>query len=108
MYICGGGGVCYTNQSGIMSGRMLLIDGETAKFRVVKLRTRRDDCAACGKGPSVMTSLLTDYEAFCHMNACDSVSGVQIRSSENRISVSELDLFRQKRQSHLTVLWKRS
>lgn len=47
------------------SQKLLLVDGETGKIRVVKTRPKQENCAVCGKNPTV-TSLI-DYEEFCHM-----------------------------------------
>ena len=36
-----------------MAGKLLIFDGADTRFRVVKLKGRRDDCAVCGKDPSI-------------------------------------------------------
>ena len=46
----------------VFSGRLLIFDALTMKFRQLKLRKNKD-CVLCGENPSVTE--LIDYQAFC-------------------------------------------
>lgn len=48
-----------------------MFDAQHAKFRSIKLRPKKADCAVCGEKPSV--TQLVDYEAFCGSAASDKV-----------------------------------
>lgn len=48
-----------------------MFDAQDAKFRSIRLRPRKADCAVCGDEPSV--TQLVDYEAFCGSAASDKV-----------------------------------
>eukprot|EP00043_Microstomoeca_roanoka_P007776 m.75188 g.75188 ORF g.75188 m.75188 type:complete len:542 (-) comp13969_c0_seq1:78-1703(-) len=91
------------DKQGIMSRRMLTVDGESGMFRVIKMRERRPDCIACGLGPGKMTALMDDYETFCHMDACDTVSSVARLQPHQRITVSTLSQLERARVSIVDV-----
>lgn len=55
-----------------LSGRLLLVDGETAQFRTVALRRRQADCAACSG--AIASVQHVDYAAFCGRTADDKVN----------------------------------
>lgn len=48
-----------------------MFDAQDAKFRSIKLRPKKADCAVCGEEPSV--TQLVDYETFCGSAASDKV-----------------------------------
>eukprot|EP00049_Salpingoeca_infusionum_P000638 m.41356 g.41356 ORF g.41356 m.41356 type:complete len:493 (-) comp10546_c0_seq1:226-1704(-) len=75
---------------GVAAGKLLMFDARTNAVRGIKLRSKSEDCAACGSGPSRMTKLMEDYEEFCHTKACDRVSGVSVLDASERISVAKL------------------
>ncbi|XP_054268273.1 adenylyltransferase and sulfurtransferase MOCS3 [Macrosteles quadrilineatus] len=73
---------------GVLSSRLLLFDGEDCVFRNIKLRQKREDCAVCGKNPSIHQ--LVDYEQFCGAKANDKEWSLSILSDEERILPQEL------------------
>ncbi|XP_072206413.1 adenylyltransferase and sulfurtransferase MOCS3 [Excalfactoria chinensis] len=66
---------------------MLMFDAREGRFRNIKLRPKKSDCAVCGDNPSV--TCLQDYEAFCGSSATDKCKTLHLLSSEDRISVEE-------------------
>uniref|UniRef100_A0A8B9U5L4 Adenylyltransferase and sulfurtransferase MOCS3 n=1 Tax=Anas zonorhyncha TaxID=75864 RepID=A0A8B9U5L4_9AVES len=66
---------------------MLMFDAREGKFRNIKLRPKKADCAVCGDNPSV--TRLQDYEAFCGSSATDKCRTLHLLSSKDRISVEE-------------------
>lgn len=48
-----------------------MFDAQDAKFRSIRLRPKKADCAVCGDKPIV--TQLVDYEAFCGSAASDKV-----------------------------------
>lgn len=80
----------------VASGRLLLFDALSMKFRHLKLRKNKD-CVLCGENPSVTE--LIDYQAFC---------GVQTKEQEMtddpyEISPQEFKLYQEK-QSQSNIL----
>jgi adenylyltransferase/sulfurtransferase len=61
-------------QGTTLSGRLLLYDALTMKFREMKVR-RDEDCPVCGNHPTI--TQLIDYEQFCGMPAHDRVASAQ-------------------------------
>lgn len=53
-----------------------MFDAQDAKFRSIKLRPKKADCAICGEKPSVKQ--LVDYEAFCGAAATDKVGRTEM------------------------------
>ncbi|NXE51618.1 MOCS3 sulfurtransferase, partial [Casuarius casuarius] len=66
---------------------MLMFDAREGRFRNIRLRPKRPDCAVCGDNPSV--TCLQDYEAFCGSSATDKCRTLHLLSSKDRISVEE-------------------
>ncbi|NWX95097.1 MOCS3 sulfurtransferase, partial [Nothoprocta ornata] len=66
---------------------MLVFDGREGRFRSIRLRGRRPDCAVCGDNPSV--TRLQDYEAFCGSSATDKCRTLYLLPSKDRVSVEE-------------------
>ncbi|XP_010720942.1 adenylyltransferase and sulfurtransferase MOCS3 [Meleagris gallopavo] len=66
---------------------MLMFDAQEGRFRNIRLRPKRPDCAVCGDNPSV--TCLQDYEAFCGSSATDKCRTLHLLSSKDRISVEE-------------------
>jgi len=77
------------------SQKLLIVDGETGKIRVVKTRPKQENCAVCGKNPTV-TSLI-DYEEFCHMKQCFN------KMNENRISCEEYNTILKEKKPHVLI-----
>ncbi|XP_018566796.1 adenylyltransferase and sulfurtransferase MOCS3 isoform X2 [Anoplophora glabripennis] len=75
------------NLPGVLSSRLLLIDGSSATFRSVKLRSRNPGCAVCGDQPTI-TSLI-DYEQFCGSKGYDKTDNIDILEPEETIDVEE-------------------
>ncbi|KAM7126486.1 adenylyltransferase and sulfurtransferase MOCS3 [Molossus nigricans] len=69
------------------SGSLLLFDALRGRFRCIRLRSRRPDCAACGERPTVTD--LQDYEAFCGSSATDKCRSLQLLSPGERVSVTD-------------------
>lgn len=72
---------------GVLSGRLLLFDGQQSAFRNLKLRPRKPGCAVCSEKPTL--TQLIDYEQFCGMKATDKDSALALLAPEERISVRE-------------------
>ncbi|NXD04145.1 MOCS3 sulfurtransferase, partial [Certhia familiaris] len=66
---------------------MLMFDALEGRFRNIKLRPKKADCAVCGDSPSV--TCLQDYEAFCGSSATDKCRALQLLPGEDRISVRQ-------------------
>ncbi|XP_071428774.1 adenylyltransferase and sulfurtransferase MOCS3 [Pithys albifrons albifrons] len=66
---------------------MLVFDALEGRFRNIKLRPKRLDCAVCGDNPSI--TCLQDYEAFCGSSATDKCRTLHLLPSEDRISVEQ-------------------
>ncbi|KAJ8922018.1 hypothetical protein NQ315_008657 [Exocentrus adspersus] len=74
--------------SGVLTSRLLLIDGLSAGFRTVKLRGRNSGCAVCGDAPTV-TSLI-DYEQFCGARGHDKVENIEILQTDEQVHVKDI------------------
>ncbi|NXS65637.1 MOCS3 sulfurtransferase, partial [Pandion haliaetus] len=66
---------------------MLMFDAREGRFRNIRLRPKKPDCAVCGDNPSV--TCLQDYEAFCGSSATDKCRTLHLLSSKDRVSVEE-------------------
>ncbi|KAM4041956.1 adenylyltransferase and sulfurtransferase MOCS3 isoform 2-T2 [Anomaloglossus baeobatrachus] len=66
------------------SGVMLMFDALDGRFRNIKIRGKKFDCAVCS---SSEFQLLGDYEAFCGASASDKCKTLNILSREERLSV---------------------
>ncbi|NXX03001.1 MOCS3 sulfurtransferase, partial [Larus smithsonianus] len=66
---------------------MLMFDAREGRFRNIKLRPKKADCAVCGDNPTV--TCLQDYEAFCGSSATDKCRTLHLLSSKDRVSVEE-------------------
>ena len=80
----------FLHRAGVLAGRLLVVDAAGGNFRTIKLRGKRPDCVMCGQGENKMTSLLDNYETFCHMEACDATRGIEVRPKESRITAAML------------------
>eukprot|EP00056_Hartaetosiga_gracilis_P010227 m.149990 g.149990 ORF g.149990 m.149990 type:complete len:153 (+) comp13276_c0_seq5:95-553(+) len=79
-----------SEKSGVMANRFLMWDGEQGMFRVIKMRKKQEKCVSCGDVSNKMTTLMDNYEAFCHMDACDATRGVDILRPIQRITATDL------------------
>ncbi|NXT78623.1 MOCS3 sulfurtransferase, partial [Zapornia atra] len=66
---------------------MLMFDAREGRFRNIKLRPKKADCAVCGDNPAV--TCLQDYEAFCGSSATDKCRTLHLLPSKDRVSVEE-------------------
>ncbi|XP_024061573.1 adenylyltransferase and sulfurtransferase MOCS3 [Terrapene carolina triunguis] len=80
---------------------MLMFDALEGRFRNIKLRPKKPDCAICGDKPA-MTSL-QDYEAFCGSSATDKCRTLCLLPSEQRISVEEYKKLLDEQVPHILV-----
>jgi len=71
----------------VLTGRMVIFDALEMRFRNVKLRGRKPDCAACGDSPSLLDVSTFDYNDFCQTN-CDKIGQIKL-PKENTISIEE-------------------
>ncbi|NXP68777.1 MOCS3 sulfurtransferase, partial [Chloropsis cyanopogon] len=83
------------------SGHMLMFDALEGRFRNIKLRPRKADCAVCGDNPSV--TCLQDYEAFCGSSATDKCRTLQLLPGADRISVQRYKELLDARVPHLLL-----
>ncbi|NXS13746.1 MOCS3 sulfurtransferase, partial [Neodrepanis coruscans] len=83
------------------SRAMLMFDGLEGRFRTIKLRPRRPDCAVCGDNPSVTS--LQDYEAFCGSSATDKCRALRLLPAELRVSVQSYRELLQRRLPHVLL-----
>jgi adenylyltransferase/sulfurtransferase len=72
----------------VLVRRMWIMDAESMRVRIVKLRDRRPDCKVCGDRPEI-TRTLIDYEAFSGRNACDKAVEKKILAPHERITCIE-------------------
>ncbi|XP_009079016.1 PREDICTED: adenylyltransferase and sulfurtransferase MOCS3 [Acanthisitta chloris] len=80
---------------------MLLFDALEGRFRDIKLRPKRADCAVCGDDPSV--TCLQDYEAFCGSSATDKCRTLQLLPGADRISVEQYKALLDERVPHVLL-----
>jgi adenylyltransferase and sulfurtransferase len=57
--------------------RLLIFDGESGLFRVVKLRSRQTNCAVCGDDRTITDLSSFDYTLFCGRGPTDKVTGAK-------------------------------
>uniref|UniRef100_A0A182QNA0 Adenylyltransferase and sulfurtransferase MOCS3 homolog n=1 Tax=Anopheles farauti TaxID=69004 RepID=A0A182QNA0_9DIPT len=75
------------SNEGVLSGRLLLFDGQQSAFRNLKLRPKKPTCAVCSNEPTL--TALIDYEQFCQMKATDKDTALELLKPCERISVRE-------------------
>ncbi|NXG18759.1 MOCS3 sulfurtransferase, partial [Grallaria varia] len=80
---------------------MLVFDALEGRFRNIKLRPRRPDCAVCGDSPTV--TCLQDYEAFCGSSATDKCRAVQLLPGQDRVSVQQYKALLEQRVPHVLL-----
>jgi adenylyltransferase/sulfurtransferase len=83
------------------SGRMILFDALTSRYRDIRLRPRRLDCAVCGQDPTIKK--LVDYELFCGTKANDKHSGVSLLTSDERISANDYFEVKKNGEPHVLI-----
>ncbi|NXU86521.1 MOCS3 sulfurtransferase, partial [Xiphorhynchus elegans] len=80
---------------------MLMFDALEGRFRNIKLRPKKPDCAVCGDNPTV--TCLQDYEAFCGSSATDACRTLQLLPGEDRISVEQYKGLLDERVPHVLL-----
>ncbi|NWV02305.1 MOCS3 sulfurtransferase, partial [Ptilonorhynchus violaceus] len=80
---------------------MLMFDALEGRFRNIKLRPKKADCAVCGDSPTVTS--LQDYEAFCGSSATDTCRTLRLLPSEDRISVEQYKALLDERVPHVLL-----
>ena len=71
----------------LYSGKLLLYDGLSGMFRVIKLRGKQKDCTVCSD--QAVIHELQDYEQFCGSQATDKEFKLDLLNDNERISVNE-------------------
>ncbi|CAG09882.1 unnamed protein product [Tetraodon nigroviridis] len=90
-----------SGQGSSCSQQLLMFDAQDAKFRSIRLRPRKADCAVCGDEPSV--TQLVDYEAFCGSAASDKCRRLNLLSRDQRITVQEYESILNHAEPHLLL-----
>lgn len=71
-----------------MSGRLLVLDGEDMRVRVVKLRGRRPECAVCGEAPGIRS--LEDSGVALQACGVSAVEGAPSVAASSQDGISHL------------------
>lgn len=83
------------------SQALMMFDAVDGRFRNIKLRPKKSDCAVCGENPSVQ--VLQDYEAFCGSSASDKCRSLCLLSPHERISPQEYKKIMEDQVAHLLL-----
>lgn len=89
-----------TGKGEVLREKMLMFDGMAMSFRLFRLRKRNPDCLVCGDHPKI--TQLIDYEEFCGAPSHDKVSELFFILKSNVCNKTDLDVYRQKKESGLT------
>eukprot|EP00794_Sanderia_malayensis_P018538 gene18538-20399_t len=81
--------------------KLLVFDGLSGEIRIVRLRSKKEDCPVCGLKPSIST--LQDYEALCGASATDKCVSISLLSKDERISVEQYKNIVDQREEHLLI-----
>ncbi|XP_075059444.1 adenylyltransferase and sulfurtransferase MOCS3 isoform X2 [Mixophyes fleayi] len=76
-----------SGMSSSYSGIMLMYDALDGRFRNIKLRGKKPDCAVCSSNSAF--KILENYEAFCGSSASDKCKTLNILSNEERLTVQD-------------------
>ncbi|MEW5298691.1 MAG: hypothetical protein WDW36_001783 [Sanguina aurantia] len=81
-----------TTLGDVLSQRLMTFDALAGRFSTVKLRGKREGCAACGACPSVTKDTLPgySYEAFTGQAANDGPTALDIIPMEERFPAAEV------------------
>ncbi|XP_053566995.1 adenylyltransferase and sulfurtransferase MOCS3 [Bombina bombina] len=82
-------------------GIMLMYDALDGRFRNIKIRTKKADCAACSINSDAV--ILKDYETFCGSSASDKCRSLNLLSSEERISVQDYKKILDEQIPHILI-----
>ncbi|XP_072271935.1 adenylyltransferase and sulfurtransferase MOCS3 [Pyxicephalus adspersus] len=83
------------------SGTMLMYDALDGRFRNIKLRGKRVDCAICGSKSE--PQILKDYEVFCGSSASDKCRTLNLLTAADRMTVLEYKKLLSDGVSHLLI-----
>jgi adenylyltransferase/sulfurtransferase len=64
--------------------RMLIMDGLSMRFRVVKIRERMPDCNVCGDAPEVTDVAQVDYNSWCK-KMCDVYASIVLKDGATHV-----------------------
>ncbi|KAM4693321.1 adenylyltransferase and sulfurtransferase MOCS3 [Discoglossus pictus] len=90
--------------SGIASsygGAILMFDALDGRFRNIKIRAKKPNCAACSINSDAV--ILQDYEAFCGSSASDKCRSLNLLSREERLSVQEYKRILDDQEPHILI-----
>ncbi|KAG0189923.1 Molybdenum cofactor synthesis protein 3 [Apophysomyces sp. BC1034] len=81
---------------------MLIFSGFNSHlFRTMKLRGKKNGCAACGENPTITE--LIDYVQFCGSEAADHALDLSVLAPNERIGVKEYRTLIEQDKSHILV-----
>ncbi|KAG8583177.1 hypothetical protein GDO81_008305 [Engystomops pustulosus] len=83
------------------SGIMFMFDALDGRFRNIKIRRKKSDCAVCSSNPEIQ--ILGDYEAFCGSSASDKCRTLNLLSNEERLSVQVYKQILDDKVPHLLI-----
>ncbi|KAM8947232.1 adenylyltransferase and sulfurtransferase MOCS3 [Pelodytes ibericus] len=83
------------------SGIMLLYDALDGRFRNIKIRAKKPDCAVCSNSSDF--TIFDDYESFCGSSASDKCRMLNLLSSEERLSVQDYKKILDNRVPHIFI-----
>ncbi|XP_076039276.1 ubiquitin-like activating enzyme 4 [Oratosquilla oratoria] len=83
------------------SERMMIYDGLSGRFHVVKLRKRSKNCNVCGEAPSI--TKLINYEQFCGAAATDKEGTIGLLSPDQRMNVEEYKQMLDSKVPHVLI-----
>lgn len=86
---------------GVLSGRLLLFDGDNSTFRRVRIRGRRENCNICSDKP-IITELI-DYEEYCGSRANDKNLDLKILNNDERINVRNYKSIIDSEKKHILI-----
>ena len=83
----------------VFSKKMLVMDALYCRYMVVKLRSRNEECAACGGVPELTPETLPtfDYDSFTGQLPSDAPTGLHLVDDAERIRASDLEVGTKKR-----------
>uniref|UniRef100_A0A8C5LYN4 Adenylyltransferase and sulfurtransferase MOCS3 n=1 Tax=Leptobrachium leishanense TaxID=445787 RepID=A0A8C5LYN4_9ANUR len=83
------------------SGVMLMYNALDGRFRNIKIRAKKPDCAACANASASV--ILKDYESFCGSSASDKCRMLNLLSAGERLTVRDYKRFLDDGVPHLLV-----
>ncbi|XP_063773644.1 adenylyltransferase and sulfurtransferase MOCS3 isoform X2 [Pseudophryne corroboree] len=90
-----------SGMSSSYSGIMLMYDALDGRFRNIKIRGKKPDCAVCSCNSKCQ--ILENYEEFCGSPASDKCRTLNLLSSDERLTVQDYKQILDKRFPHLLI-----